>query len=175
MGYLTEGDVQILKQLREEGVLSEVSLDSMDLSNGVIMLTCADGDQFESYYSHLAELTKKQLARPRVHTLALNGGALLLSDLWPTKEEGVALERHISAAVDLKKIYTVVLFVHAPCGAAGLCHWTIEQVIDAGVQAKTRIKSLRSDVKVICLIHVDWGHDKKRTYFLSRDKWLARK
>lgn len=171
MGHFSVEDRSYLNQLREENILEEVAPQSLDLSNGVIAVVCADGDQFFDYYSHIASLAREQLGRERAHMLALNGGALLLSNEWPDPEEAIVLKRHINVAVDLKNIHTVVLYVHAPCGAAGICHFDAKKVLDLLVQAKENVKLIRGDIKVICFVHVDWGEGKKRTYFLSQGKW----
>lgn len=171
MAHLHEEDKAFLKKLRGEDILEEVEPKSLDLSNGVIAVVCADGDQFFDYYSHIASLAKEQLGRERTHILALNGAALLLANDWPDKEEAIVLKRHISGAVDLKNIHTVLLYTHAPCGAAGVHHMDVRKILDLLTQAKENVKQIRSDIKVICLVHVDWGDGKKRTYFLSREKW----
>ncbi|MFA6547818.1 MAG: hypothetical protein WCT11_02620 [Candidatus Magasanikbacteria bacterium] len=171
MGHLTDEDKQFLHELREKNILEEVEPNSLSLSHGAIVLTCADGDQFYDYYSHISSITKGQIAKSRVHTFALNGGSILLSSAWPDKEEAVVLKRHINVAVDLKDIHTVILYAHAPCGAAAMCHLNIKTVIDYLMEAKSIIKNLRTDIKVICFMHVDWDGEKKRTYFISRDKW----
>ncbi len=171
MAHLHEEDKNFLNQLRQENILEEVKPKSLDLSNGAIAVVCADGDQFFDYYNHVTSLAKEQLGRERVHIMALNGAALLLSNEWPDKEEGVVLRRHINVAVDLKEIHTIILYVHAPCGAAGICHFDAKKVLDLLVQAKDNVKQIRPDIKVICFVHVDWGEGKKRTYFLSREKW----
>jgi len=152
--------------------LEEVQPKSLDFSNGVIAVVCADGDQFFDYYTHIVSLAKEQLGRERAHIMALNGGSLLLSNEWPDPEEAVVLKRHINVAVDLKNIHTIALYVHAPCGAAGICHFDVKKVLDLLVQAKENVKKIRDDIKVICFVHVDWGDGKKRTYFLSREKWI---
>jgi len=171
MGHLHAEDKNFLNQLRRDNVLEEVELKSLDLSNGVIAVVCADGDEFFDYYTHIAGLEKQQLGRERVHILALNGAALLLSNEWPDKEEGLVLRRHINAAVDLKDIHTVVLYTHAPCGAAGMCSMGAQKILDLLIQAKENVKQIRSDIKVICFVHVDWGEGRKRTYFISKKKW----
>lgn len=175
MGNLCEQDKKFLLELREFGVLEEVEPSSMDLVDGVIAILCGDGDQFFDVYGHIAGICKGKIGRERIHPLSLNGGALTISGRWPTPEEAVVYKRHVLQTRDprVKGIKTVVLYGHAPCGAAGLCCLSIRQTIEYLVEAKGLIKNLGHDLKVMCFFHVDWEGDgsKKRTYFLSRDKW----
>lgn len=175
MGHLHDHDKAYLVNLRANNILEEVEPSSMDLSNGIIIVACADGDQFEDYYSHIAGIAKDVIQRERVHVLALNGGAFLLSESWPSQKESEVLKNHLHTAVDLKEIHTVVLYGHAPCGAAGKCNFDVPTVLYHLAEAKDVAKSIREDIKVICFLHVDWGEGKKRTYHFSRDKYRAEK
>lgn len=173
MECFSQSDRGFLRELRGFGALVEVEPASMDFVDGVIAVLCGDGDQFFDVYGHIAEICRGKIGRERVQTLSHNGGAFTLSTRWPTPEEAIVLRRHILQTVMIKGIKTVVLYGHAPCGAAGLCHLSIRQTIEYLMEAKGVVKSLRDDLRVMCFFHIDWEEDgsKKRTYFLSRDKW----
>ncbi len=95
-----------------------------------------------------------------------------------------ALIGNIGAAIQLKQIKTVVLYVHAPCGAAGLCGMSFRDQLRHLVAAKRRLKKMRAfnGVKFPCFVHVDYGLNgggmpKKRTYFVDPQEiedWLKK-
>lgn len=173
-------DNALLRQLRDAGVMEEMCAGDMHLESGMIVVSCADGDQMEDEFEHLRALFHRASANARIHLLALNGGALLISPDWPdSSAAGDVFIKHIVQAEELKRIKTVALFTHIPCGAAGMVRWGVARVIDQLIAAKLRIKEQIPETKVICLLHVDWskcngGDDpRKRTYHIKKEKWLA--
>ena len=173
MGHLNDLDREYLKKLRQDGFLSDVDSHLLDQKDGVIMVTCADGDQMPDVFKKQSEYLSTQRKTARIHTLALNGGALVVPADSPLNSElpkGEVIIDDIKGAMLLKGIKTIVLYAHAPCGAAGLCNLSVEQVIKFLVKAKEGLKSAFADIKVACFFHVDWG-DHKRTYFISATKW----
>lgn len=173
MAHLSDSDRQTIDFLRNgAGVLADVEEHKIDQTNGVIMVACADGDQMPDIFLFQKKMEEKQRKTPRIHTIALNGGALLIPENSPVATgESKILIGHIRVAMDLKKIKTIALYAHAPCGAAGLCKLSVEVILDLLIQAKMQIKREISDAKVACFFHVDYGDGKKRTYFVSRDKY----
>lgn len=178
MGTLTRADHAIKMRLRKAGVLGDLDGNRLDLRQGVIMVTCADGDQLYDIFAHKALAVMQQRSDARIHTLALNGGALLLAEDSPlsrTNNEGTVLMEHIRGAMKLKGMRTVALYAHAPCGAATkMVHppLRLDQVVALLIRAKTRVKSLGDGIKVACFLHVDNGTGK-RTYHVSRDAWTS--
>jgi hypothetical protein len=85
------------------------------------------------------------------------------------------LLQHIreASSPELKGIGTIVLYVHAPCGAAHLSGLTLVHQIVYLMRAKERVKEQSNDQIVVCFIHVHHEDGRKCTYFISRDKWLA--
>lgn len=109
----------------------------------------------------------------RIHEFKLNGGALLIaknSPLTHLGEDRVLIE-HIRSASRMKKIHTVVLFAHAPCGMAGMFGLDLKQVLDNLIDAKLRLKSELVGVKVVCFVHIARPDGVRRTYFISAAKW----
>jgi len=175
MTQMHECNREYLAKICAEGVLEEVEPASMDLSDGVIMITCADADQFVDYYSHIALISKSVVEKDRTYVLALNGGAFLLSGSWPSQRESEILKSHIEEAVKEKNIQTIILYGHISCGAAGMCGLDVPTALYHLAEAKDVAKSINDNVKVICFLHVDEGSGRKTTYHFSRDKYRAEK
>ena len=76
----------------------------------------------------------------------------------------------IADARELKKIDTVALYAHAPCGAAAMATVSIERTIMLQIRAKAKIQSRSPGIDAGCFFHVDYGNNK-RTYFLSCKEW----
>lgn len=174
MGYLNEADRELIRRLRSEGVLIDVDAHRLDMKNGVIMVTCSDGDQIADIFGTQSRFVQECRSDPRVHTIALNGGAIAIPQNSPLnfdvrKDEVIIYD--IRGAMELKGINTIALYGHAPCGAAGLCCLDVLNVMELLVEGKERLKrEIGDSVKVACFVHVDY-HDSKRTYFMSADSW----
>lgn len=92
---------------------------------------------------------------------------------WLREDE--ILLQHIAIARQLKEIDTVVLYAHAPCGAATLHQLSFIHVLETLRRAKIRLKTVDDKIKVACFCHIDYGHDKKRTYFFSTEAFKRAK
>lgn len=171
---LSSYDKRVITSLKKHNILQSVEANRIDESEGAIMVTCADGDQFFDVFQHHSDVCKQCRDDTRIHVLALNGGAKLIAhnSTLDTMGEGNVLMKHIAGAMQLKKITTVVLYAHAPCGAAYLHGVSFDKVLDLLFGAKERIKKAHPHAKVACFCHIADG-DKKRTYFVSRDSWLS--
>lgn len=191
MSQLSEADHSFLRRMRDREILRHVSAPQFDLSEGIVLATCADGAQFDDLYGHLRKVClDRGLDQARIHPLGLNGGALQIAEESPLNDalgEDRVYMHHIAGARILKGYHTVVLMAHGPCGAASLAGMTLEQELDFLMLAKQRVRS-ESDaqtatlaarlgkevpipqVKVICLFHVDYG-GQRRTYHVSREAW----
>lgn len=173
MGHLNENDRAFLRKLRNENILEDVDSHLLNEKDGVIMVTCADADQMADVFKKQSEYVLDQRENVRVHTLALNGGSLVIPEFSPLNSElpkGKIILDDIAGAILLKGIKTIILYAHAPCGAAGLCNLDVKTVINYLIQSKEDLKNKFEGIKVVCFFHVDWG-DHKRTYFISADKW----
>lgn len=170
---LSPEDRETVKNLRESAVLVEIqNRHFAKHSTGHILVFCGDGDQSVDLLNHHIGLMTGQCQQCRPHLLALNGGALLLSPEFPVAKNkaGRVLLKQIRGAVALKNIQTVVLYTHAPCGAAGLAHVGLLEQIYFLLRAKLLVKQ-SSSLEIICLFHIDKGEGNKRTYFVSRPAW----
>lgn len=74
--------------------------------------------------------------------------------------------------IELKKMSTIVLIAHVPCGIARYYNLNVVEQWKLVTGAKKRLKSLFSDNIVMLLIHVDWGCGVMNTYRFSREKIL---
>lgn len=174
MGHLSKQDRDFARALRLANVFQDVASKELDLSNGVIIVPCADGDQMPDLFTYELGLFADLGIPPRVHEIALNGGALLIPKDSQVRREGSedrVLLQHLKDAQTLKGIDLVMLYAHAPCGAAALGGLDLKSVVALLVAAKARIKSEIPTLKVAAFLHMDWGEGKKRTYFVSREKW----
>ncbi len=173
-GHLSNEDREAYNRLRKQEILLDVDAHRLNLADGVILVACSDGDQLPDIFSNISHSFAGQRSSPRIHTIALNGGALLLPEDSPLvtahREDEVLLE-HIKVARELKNIHTVALYTHAPCGAGTLAGLTLEQELNLLLAAKVRIKEHLPGIKAACFCHIDRG-ESKRTYFVSRNKWI---
>lgn len=179
MMKMSPEEIRFFERLREAGVLEDVNGNRPDASKGVILVTCADGDQMADIFNHTGNLT------PRLHTLSLNGGGLILPPESPANTSFVcSCERRETALGDifmeqiatarrLKGIDLVALHVHFPCGIARAHEMAPQQLMELLVSAKDRLKREMKGIKVCAFIHIAWPDDRKRTYFVSREKWVA--
>ncbi len=172
---LDETDKGYIAQLREGGVLKDDDGKKLHTPQGVIMVACSDGDQMADVFEHTCQLAESGGGKKRVHTLMNHGGAMLLSPRAPLYEDHAADEfliRQINEARKMKKIDTVALVVHAPCGAANMADLSVIEVIDHMFRGKKQLKERWPNMKVACFVHVDFG-DRKRMYFVSREAFGA--
>lgn len=176
---LSEEDRTAIEILRKEGILLDIEAHRLDQRNGVILVSCADGDQMCDIFAHQVKIQIGQCKDPRIHTFGWNGGALRLAPKSPTNKVGRStakdLLEDISDARKMKNIDTVALYVHAPCGKANACDISVIETLNLLMAAKERIKKENNGVKVACFFHVDYANGKKRTYFISRHKWMEKR
>lgn len=173
-GHLSKDDNAVIHQLREAKVLRDVEGYRLDQRNGVIFITCSDGDQFADIYSKQCEMQADQRTDPRVHVLSCHGGAIAYAPCSPVnrrKHADLVFLEQIGDARTLKNINTVALYGHGPCGAAAMCNLDLTMVIALQMRAKEKIKALNNGVKVAPFFHIDYGNERKRTYFLCQKSW----
>lgn len=174
MKTISVGDAKIVTDLRKANVLQDVAGHLLDQSQGVILVTCSDGDHFYDIFSHQLEMQKGQCQDKRIHTLAWNGGAIRLTPNSPANrysdEHRIFLEE-IRDARDLKGIHTVALNNHAQCGKAETCDIDFLRLMRLHMQAKAAIKAMNEGISVACFLHITHPDRRRRTYFVSRPDW----
>jgi hypothetical protein len=173
-GQLSRQSKEVISILRKEEVLQDVEGHRLDQSEGVILVTCADGDRYFDVFQNQVLMQASHRTDPRIHALSWHGGALACAPCSPInrrKHADLVFLDQVADARKLKNINLVALYAHAPCGAAGLCGLSLEETVALQVRAKKKIKTLNQGVQVGCFFHVDYGESKQRTYFLSRERW----
>jgi hypothetical protein len=177
MGKLTEFDRNVISMLRTCGVLCDDDARKLYAPDGAITIPCSDGDQIVDVIRHQEKLALDGGWPVRPHLPALHGGSMLMAENCPLYREYSVdrlLLQHIreASSPELKGIGTVILYVHAPCGAARLAGLNLVQQICYLIRAKERVKEQNSEHNVVCFVHVHHEDDRRRTYFISRDIWL---
>jgi hypothetical protein len=175
VAVLSESDYRLIREWREFGVLQDVDDHRLDQREGVILITCSDGDRFCDIFAKQVRMVEGQCKDPRIHTFAWNGGILRIAPGSPANKPGRTTDEdlldEVADARAMKGINLVAGYSHIPCGKAGACKISPEQVIRLHIAAKRRIKELNRGIKVANFCHIDYGNGSKRTYFLSRCSW----
>ncbi|MDP1709439.1 MAG: hypothetical protein Q8L21_00945 [Candidatus Komeilibacteria bacterium] len=178
MAILSPIDARTITDLRRANVLQDVAGHLLDQRQGVLLVTCPDGDHFFDIFSHQLHMQDGQCRHPRVHTFGWHGGALRLVPGSPANtepEEHQIFMREIREGRALKGINTVALYAHVPCGKAGERQIDLLQLMVLLIQAKAIIKLMNNGIVVAPFLHVAYQNNRRRTYFVSRpewDKWL---
>lgn len=165
-------DVRLIHLLRDADVLVNVEAHKLNAPNGVISVVCPDCDQAHDIDGHIRKLLNECGGKIRPHSLKQHGGGMLISEACPLDREfhiDKYLLKHVGIARSLKEINTIILYVHAPCGAAQLEGLNVVEILYHVVEAKKRVKAMWPNDRISCYIHVDYQNEKKRTYFLSRE------
>jgi hypothetical protein len=168
-------DNQLIKDLRLGGVLKNMDGNKIPDDNGTIVISCSDGDRISDILEYHRNTCDGHHCH---HPLALNGGPLLIPKDSPVADkdypEGPVLLRHVLGANKIKKISTVVMYGHWPCGAALASGLTLHQALELVVKSKDNVRlflqSHEIEPKVVSCFHVDYG-STKRSYYLDRAKW----
>jgi hypothetical protein len=166
-------DRQFIKSMLEAGALGVYKSGLLDVSRGFITLCCSDGDQFDEFVDDLRDMAISAGVRPRIHTIANIGGALLASPESPFAQhiapEGIRWQ--VLWSSEKKGINTIVLSVHAPCGAATEAGLHIEALVDHMMATKNVLKKAAPSLKVLCILFVDFGDGDKRNFIVTREAW----
>ncbi len=173
-------------ELKAAGVLRPIEEDILLKHQQVYIVFCGDG-------KHSLDLTRYHAMRCGIHhenddnlfhKCALNGGALCVSSHSPLANlEGLPQDRvllmNLEYALMLKgNDGQIAMYSHAPCGAATLAGHSLLDIVDHGLRAKLRVRTIfRSDIfhgTVGSYLHVCKmvdGEIKRNTYFASKAKW----
>lgn len=179
MAQILPEEVSFFEHLRSAGVLEDIEKKRVDAQQGAILISCADGDQMADVFQQTENLSH------RLHTLSLNGGGLILPEQSPANilltapdcskqvRLGDIFLDQITTARVLKNINLIALHVHYPCGIASAFKIDPQQLIELLIAAKNRLKQAITGIKVCAFLHIAWPDGRKRTYFISREKWRA--
>jgi hypothetical protein len=172
-----EKDIPLIARLRIDNVLKEINQEQLP-SDGDEIIACADGERIIDLLFHHQKLCEH--GRPCHHSLLLNGGPLLIPDGSPAARfgEGIIILEHAFAGQKLKKVKTIHLYGHWPCGAANEAGLSVLQCLTLLGQAKERTldffyERTGEHPKVIPLFHVHYVHEdgRRRSYYLDRHRF----
>lgn len=171
----SEFDRDVIQILRQASVLEDMNGHNLNLGRGVIVIRCPDGDQMLDRIEHDRRVAIEAGVTPRIHLLTCHGGCMAIasnSPLYPGKGIDEFLLTQIAEAEALKEIHVISAEIHVPCGKAASLGLTLVHQIVLQMAAKSRIKAVDPTNKVVCRVHIDYPDGRKRTYFISRAKWL---
>ncbi len=171
---LSKENLELIGVLRGAGVFLDIAEHLLDQRAGAILITCSDADQFAEVFHHQEKLQASQRSRPRIHTFAWHGGALACAPCSPInkrKHAHLVYLDQIGDAPAMKDINVVIARAHAPCAAARDNNVGLEEVLALQFRAKQQIKTLNKGIVTACFFDVDYGGERKRTYFVSHRKW----
>ena len=175
MGILCEADQALFASLQAANVLEDIQPHRLEVDGGIILVSCSDGDQFPDVFQHMGTVLTCRGDRARIHTIALNGGPLLLHPNSPlaTHGESAVLTAHIMEAARLKSISTVALVAHGPCGKAYGQNLNLAQVVDLLKSGKQHLESQGAGLTVYPFGQIDipGARGRKRTYHVSGTRW----
>lgn len=173
MAEVKREDIEKVKTWYKLGLLidvNDVRLKEL-CQDGLILLGCGDGDQTPDLFQYL---TQKVECMHRPHLHMLNGGPIRLVDFAPIPKEyriHKQLLPELMQSRKLKRISTIVLCSHYPCGMAEESKIDLPWIIKYNLSAAQSIKNLGWDTKkVVTLFHCDHGENKKKTYFINAKK-----
>lgn len=173
---LTREDRETIREFRTRGILQDVEAHRLDQKEGVILVTCGDGDRFFDIFNYQVRMQAGHRVHPRIHLLSWNGGPLTLAENSPVNHIPGASDvflKHVEDAHRLKTIHSVALKAHAPCGAAYGASLSFRRVVELLFSAKYRVKKCTPPgTTVACFLHVDYGDMLRRTYYIDHKGWF---
>ncbi len=177
---LTEGELKLITQLRQDGVLENVNNHRLD-PKGVILVACGDCDRFPDIYRHKRRSYRQAGKRhARLHLHCWNGGALRLVPGSPANKPGrstaVDFQEDVLESERIKRLHTVALYVHRPCAKAANSKMGLLQQMLMLYGAKRELKKKNNKLHVACFVHIDYGtrrNKRQKSYFMSCTKFIS--
>ncbi len=165
-------DRQLVDMMRQGDVLVNTDSTKFNQHVGSIIVCCSDGDQLTDLLNHNASMAIESEGQTRPHTIANHGGAMLLSDgvnLFEEHDVSGLIRTEIAQAIKMKGIRSVALMVHTPCGASSMIDLDVVGTVDHMVRGKKMLKEYFPEIMFTCFLHVDYGQNRRRTYFVPKD------
>lgn len=173
---LSDADRRTSRQYEEAGVFSEVQGHLLDLTAGMNLVHCPDGEQFLEIADVLRRLCRVQSKRVRLQPFGLLGGALLIAPDSPLSskfgEDRILLD-HLRRGANGRQITTTVALAHAPCLAAEAHRLSMEEAAELLIKAEQRIRRENPGMQVASIFQVDYGQGKKELHHVSGKHWEA--
>lgn len=180
---LTPEDRVVIDRMRQRRkkppVLQSLKGHRLNQSDGIILVSCGDCDQFADIFEQKIRMQKDQRLDTRIHPITPNGGPIRLVHDSPANKPGrtydLDLMDDILFVARKKVVRTVALVIHLPCGHAAEHSLAFFQMLRLLIQAKHQLKTEGAPYiqRVACFLHVDYQDEKgKRTYFVSRTELI---
>jgi len=174
MAEVKEEDLRLIKEWRRPsiGLLVDVNKDTLKglCEKGMIVVFCGDADHSPDFCDHLM---RKLGCDHRPHLHAMNGGALRLVREAPIPKKYRINKQFVNELLfsqSAKKISTLILSVHYPCGMAEESHIDLRSTVYYCLRAvKTMADRGWHKKRIVPLIHVFDGQ-KEKTYFIEKEK-----
>lgn len=151
--------------MRETGVLIDERPSGLPEDAVMVSFTCSDGHRIQEIFKRQIEMHKCN-----VHLIALNGGAMLLSDACPANNE-FPLHRGLAdmviASCAIKNTQLIALGSHWPCAVAAKYGLSVDDVLTLTVHGHNLIEARRPDLKAFCFFHVAHPNGRPRTYTIE--------
>lgn len=189
---LTDNDLRLAREMRDANVLQDIDPHCVDCKDGLMLVTCSDGDRFYDIYTKKVEVVLSQRRDARIHTFGWNGGALRLAVYgirfrwlgrilfhiarFVLSFLGVPIIDpidEIAKARDMKGIDTAGLVGHGPCGWAYASKKDLTKVMRMLIRAKNNLKAAIPGIKVKLYPHIHWPNGKDCSYSSSREGMAA--
>ncbi len=144
-------DLRLAEQMITAGLLMEIRAEKIRAiaPEGAILITCGDRDRVTGHFTGCQDIVP-------IHLIALNGGALLLSDGVDAPAQQIII-RSCEEAMEIKGIRFIFCLSHFPCGKGELLGMGLRENILANLRAKDFLKRrFGSAVGVLSMVGVDW-------------------
>ncbi len=131
----------------------------------MVAISCADGHRIKDIFDHHHDTQKCN-----IHLLALNAGALLLSEACPENNDfpwAQGLRQMVLKSCAIKKTKFVALGSHWPCAVAMEHGLSVDDVLTMTLHARLKLKELDPTLQVYCFFHVAHLDGRPRTYSIA--------
>lgn len=177
---LSEEDANDLAELIREKVLLPHDGKKLETKNGIIWVTCSDGDKILDFLEHVLNIIRAGDGKLRPHIFTEHGGAMIVAEdcpLYRANRIDELMLLKIADAHTMKDMNTVLLMIHAPCSAAEKMHMSAVQELIYLIRAKRRIQEVMPNLDVACFIHIQNVDENKEVWYVSSfafEDWYKR-
>lgn len=174
---LSQEERKVMRILKEEGVLQDMSKKHFLGKDDVVAICCPDGRQFVrgifTPFMNMYDETHKI----SFHPLPRHGGTLVLDECSPLVHPGHTTDKDlvndIKDAIEMG-YKAICLINHFPCGMARKHNIHPMHIVESLVSAKKRIKRKEGldMITVACFLQVT-DDEQRDMYYISYDKFLS--
>lgn len=177
MPDISNRDLEILWDLRKNGLIEEVAENHIRTHGKVVDIMCSDPYRFPDAFNHVCGmLPVDDHQHPLVFSLSYLGGALVLAPNSHILPETSTMDREWLAAIrmayELFGIRAVLGKVHVPCAMAYARKLDAFRVCELALATKRRVEAEVPGMSYIPLIHTaSFKRDRMLTYHISAKRW----